>query len=75
MAAARDCVLGAAILGGQAGYREIGGPWWAGFVLGALVLLTTCLRIVFPQDSQDKLAWWRDRRRTRRRGGTKSTRA
>jgi len=68
MTAARDCALGGAILGGQAGYRAIGGPWWAEFALAALVLLTTCLRIVFPQDSPDKLAWWRDRRRTRRRG-------
>lgn len=69
MTAARDCALGGAILGGQAGYRTIGGPWWAEFALAALVLLTTCLRIVFPQDSPDKLAWWRDRRRTRRRSG------
>jgi hypothetical protein len=75
MMAAQDCVLGAAVLGGQAGYRAIGGPWWAEFVLGALVLLATCLRIVFPQDSPDKLAWWRDYRRTRRRGSAKHTRA
>ena len=67
MTAARDCALGGAILGGQVGYRAIGGPWWAEFALAALVLLTTCLRIVFPQDSPDKLAWWRDRRRTRHR--------
>ena len=72
MARARDCVLGVAILSGQAGYRAIGGPWWAGFALAAFVLLTVCLRIVFPQDSSDKLAWWRDRRRKRRRGCTRS---
>jgi hypothetical protein len=65
MAAARVCALGMAILGGQAGCRAAGGPWWAEFALAAFVLLTLCLRIVFPQDSADKLAWWRDR------GGTK----
>lgn len=69
MTAARDCALGAAVLGGQAGYRAIGGPWWAEFALAGLVLLTMCLRIVFPQDSPDKLAWWRDRRQSRRRDG------
>jgi hypothetical protein len=74
MTTARDCALGAAILGGQAGYRAIGGPWWAEFALAALVLLTTCLRIVLPQDSPDKLAWWRDRRRTRRGGRARSER-
>jgi hypothetical protein len=61
MAVARHCALSAVILGGQAGYRSVGGPWWAEFALAALVLLTVCLRIVFPQDSPDKLAWWRDR--------------
>lgn len=61
--AARGCALGATILGGEAGYRAVGGPWWAGFALAGLVLLTVCLRTVFPQDSSDKLAWWRDRRR------------
>lgn len=44
------------------------GPWWAGFLLAALGLLALCLRIVFPQDSPDKLAWWRDRRLTSRPG-------
>jgi hypothetical protein len=73
MAAARDCALSAAVLGGQAGCRLVGGPWWAEFSLAALVLLTVCLRIVFPQDSLDKLAWWRDRRRTIRRRGDRRT--
>jgi hypothetical protein len=64
MAAARDCALDMAILGGQAGYHAIGGPWWAEFALAVFALLIMCLRIVFPQDSRDKLAWWRDRGRT-----------
>ena len=38
MAAARDYALSAAILGGQAGYRPAGGPWWAEFALAALEL-------------------------------------
>jgi hypothetical protein len=59
------CSLGAAMLNGRAGYLATGGPWWAEFCLAALALLAVCLRIVFPQDSPDKLAWWRDRGRPR----------
>lgn len=62
---AQACTLGAAVLGGQVGNPAVGGPWWAEFALAAFLLLTVCLRIVFPQDSRDKLAWWRDRRRVR----------
>lgn len=69
MSTARVCALGAAILGGQAGYLAIHGPWWAEFALAAFVLLIECLRIVFPQDSPDRLAWWRDLRRRGRRAG------
>jgi hypothetical protein len=72
MTAARDCALGAAILGSQAGYHVVGAPWWTGFALATFVLLTACLRIVFPQNSSDRLAWWRDHRRTRRPRGTKN---
>ena len=56
----------AAILGLPIGYRVFGGPWWAEFTVMALAMLAMCLRIVFPQDSRDKLAWWRDRRLTKR---------
>jgi hypothetical protein len=59
------CTLGAAMLNVRVGHQMTGGPWWAEFGLAAFLLLTVCLRIVFPQDSRDKLAWWRDRRRTR----------
>ena len=61
----RVCTLGAAMLGGRVGHQMTGVPWWAEFGLAAFLLLTVCLRIVFPQNSRDKLAWWRDRRRTR----------
>jgi hypothetical protein len=94
MAAARVCALGTAILGGEGSYRAAGLPWWAEFALAALALLTMCLRsltmclrIVFPQDSAHRLAWWRDllawwrdlagrrdRRRPRRNSARRSTR-
>lgn len=65
--AVSDHLSCAAILSGPIGYRLAGGPWWAEFALVALAMLAICLRIVFPQDSPDKLAWWRDRRLTRQR--------
>jgi len=74
MAAAWACALSAAILDGQVGHRMDGAPWWAGFTLAALATLTMCLRIVFPQDSADRLAWWRDRRRARRRNPARTAR-
>ena len=73
MAAARDCALSAAILGGQVDFRMADGPWWAGFVLAVLGLVlglvVALVRIAFPQDSPDKLAWWREHWRLSRRGG------
>jgi hypothetical protein len=56
-----DVTLGAVILGGQVDLRMTAGPWWAGFLLAVLGLVTAGVRIVFPQDSPDKLAWWRER--------------
>ena len=62
----REVILGAAILGGQVDFRMAGGPWWAAFVLAVLGLVlglvTVLIRIVFPQDSPDKVTWWRERR-------------
>jgi hypothetical protein len=68
MARARllDVTLGAVILGGQVEFGMTAGPWWAGFLLAVLGLGAAGVRIVFPQDSPDKLAWWRERRRTGR---------
>ena len=60
--------MGCVILGSQAGLAAVAGPWWAGFLLAVLGLLACCLRIVFPQDSADKLTWWRERRASARRG-------
>jgi hypothetical protein len=64
---ARDYSSSAVTLSGLIGYRVVGGPWWAEFALGALAMLAVVLRIVFPQDSPDKLAFWRDLRLTRHR--------
>jgi hypothetical protein len=79
MAGARsvDVTLGAVILGGQVDFRMTAGPWWAGFLLAVLGLGAAGVRIVFPQDSPDKLAWWRERWRMSRRsdgGGRHRTR-
>ena len=62
----RGVTLGAVILGGQLDFRVTAWPWWAGFLLAVLGLVTAGVRIVFPQDSPDKLAWWRERRRASR---------
>jgi hypothetical protein len=72
-----DVTLGAVILGGQVDFRLTAWPWWAGFLLAVLGLVTAGVRIVFPQDSPDKLAWWRERRRASRlkaRRGKRRTR-
>jgi hypothetical protein len=65
----RDVTLGAAVLGGQVDVRLAAGPWWAGFLLAVLGLAVLGVRIVFPQDSSDKVAWWCQRWRTSRCGG------
>ena len=62
-----DVTLGAVVLGGQVDFRMAAGPWWAGFLLAVLALVTAGVRIVFPQDSPDKLAWWRERWRVSNR--------
>ena len=64
--AVRDYSSSAAILGVPIGYGVVGGPWWAEFAVVTLAMLTVVLRSVFPQDSPDKLAWWRDRLTKRR---------
>src|SRR3984957_21273723 len=68
MAGARyvDVTLGAVVLGGRVGFRMTAAPWWAGFLLAVLGLAAAGVRIVFPQNSSDKLAWWRERWRTTR---------
>lgn len=62
----RDFAPGAAILGGQVGFRAAGAPWWTLCLLTAFGLATVCLHIVFPQNSSDKVAWWSERWKSRR---------
>lgn len=50
------------MLGEVSGLRIADAPWWAIFLLCAIWLARDCLRIVFPQESVHRLAWWRDRR-------------
>jgi hypothetical protein len=48
------------ILGGPAALRVTGAPWWVVYSLCVLGILVTSLRTIFPQDSQDKVTWWRE---------------
>lgn len=52
---------------GPVGLRMSGAPWWATLISCVLFLSTICLQSVFPQESADRLAWWKDRRRARER--------
>jgi hypothetical protein len=61
----RDFAPGLAVLGSQVGSRAVGAPWWSCCLLTVLALAAVCLRLVFPQDSPDKLAWWTERWRTK----------
>jgi len=48
------------------------GPWWATSLLVSAALACALVETLFPQESADRLEWWRDRRRVRehsRRGG------
>jgi hypothetical protein len=49
-----------ATVGGPAALRVAGAPWWVLCPLCVLAILLTSLRTVFPQDSQDKVTWWRE---------------
>lgn len=40
-----------------------GAPWWAVGVSIVMGFGVTALQAVFPQDSADRLTWWKDRRR------------
>lgn len=62
----------AAGLGGAA--EALGGaPWWTTatfFVLTLATLAVAVVQLVFPQKSEHRLAWWRDRRRHQQLRGT-----
>lgn len=56
-------MLMAIVLVGETAVHRSGAPYWADALSLALGLAVVCLWIVFPQDSADKVAWWRERRR------------
>jgi hypothetical protein len=39
-----------------------GAPWWGVIICLVLVLATTSVQTLFPQDSPDRLAWWTNHR-------------
>ena len=62
---------GTASLGGPIGLSAGGAPWWIVLLSSTLGLVVICLQGVFPQNSADRLAWWRDLRRSRERKATR----
>lgn len=52
--------LGSAAIDGLAAIRALDLPGWAAIPLVVLCLGAMCLWVVFPQDSRDKVAWWRE---------------
>jgi hypothetical protein len=61
--------------GATSGLAYAGAPWWAVTmiaVVGAIgATAVAVVQAVFPQDSRDRLGWWRDQRQrsTRQRNG------
>lgn len=43
------------------------GPWWITALLICAASSAVLVQTVFPQESADRLEWWRDRRRIRTR--------
>jgi hypothetical protein len=54
-------------IAGPVGLHVSGAPWWATLITCVLSLSVICLQTVFPQESADRLAWWKDRRRSQER--------
>jgi hypothetical protein len=38
-------------------------PWWAIMICTLVGIGAAALHVVFPQESADRLSWWKDRRR------------
>ncbi|MGW1506115.1 hypothetical protein ACWCQW_48030 [Streptomyces mirabilis] len=60
--------LTSSIAAGLGGTAEalVGAPWWLTATIFALAiagLIVAVVQLVFPQESEHRLAWWRDRRR------------
>lgn len=56
---------GGASIGAPVTVATMGAPWWAVLVVSALGLVIAGVQSSLPQDSGDRLAWWKDRRRHR----------
>ncbi|MGX4734499.1 hypothetical protein [Kitasatospora griseola] len=51
---------GIGVVGGSTGLGVVAGaPWWAILACQGTALLVAALHLVFPQDSADRLEWWR----------------
>ncbi|OKJ15608.1 hypothetical protein [Kitasatospora sp. CB01950] len=51
---------GIGLVGGSTGLGVVAGaPWWATLGCQGAALLVAALHLVFPQDSADRLEWWR----------------
>jgi hypothetical protein len=56
----------ASVAGGADVLDHSGAPWWivvAIIVTPITAAIVAVVRHVFPQESRDRLEWWRDRRR------------
>lgn len=40
-----------------------GAPWWATLLVVLVFCPVLLVQAIFPQNSRDRLAWWRDRRK------------
>lgn len=49
------------------GAALVGAPWWAVVLCLGLSLAVVAVQVVFPQESEHRLGWWKDRRANRYR--------
>ncbi|MER5228160.1 hypothetical protein [Streptomyces flaveus] len=67
MAITQNLVPAAVISVGGLAAAMVGAPWWAVVICLGLSLVVTALQLVFPQESEHRLGWWKDRRAYRHR--------
>ncbi|MGW3399939.1 hypothetical protein [Streptomyces hydrogenans] len=49
------------------GAALVGAPWWAVVLCLGLSLVVVAVQVVFPQESEHRLGWWKDHRESRHR--------
>ncbi|MFF0033978.1 hypothetical protein ACFYS7_38750 [Streptomyces avermitilis] len=64
---AQNLVPGVVMSVGGLAAAMIGARWWAVVVCLGLSLAVTALQLVFPQESEHRLGWWKNRRAYRHR--------